>query len=83
MNAGAMELPIYSYVKFETMNVNFSCNDKLVRKITANQSTGLQRASLYSDNLFEGNHQSKWYVGMDYFTQKDTQNKSLEISTRM
>lgn len=36
MNAEAMELPIYSYVKFETMNVNFSCNDKLVRKTTAN-----------------------------------------------
>lgn len=29
-----MELPIYSYVKFEAMNVNFSCNDKVVRKIT-------------------------------------------------
>lgn len=33
MNVGVMELPIYSYVKFEAMDVNFSCNDKVVRKI--------------------------------------------------
>lgn len=87
MNVGVMELPIYSYVKFEAMDVNFSCNDKVVRKIAWHKCflSKLEHWTLEGKFIFWqfASRKSSKYVDVDYFTQKDTQNKSLEILMRM